>query len=429
MKNWKKLLLSICFVTLLFGLFTIQSTMAATQITVWVKWSGAEFKAIRDVVNAFNSSQDEVSVKLLSIGDIDTKFYTAVAGGNPPDVIHVMSHQVVSWADKNALQSLEDLPEYGVDLSLYVNRYIELGKYNEKLYAVPITPGIVFLYWNKKLFKEAGLDPNKPPKTIDELNQYNKKLTKYDDKGELTQMGFDPIGQGWWPPAWCYFFGGQLIEPKTGKITANNPQNVKAYEWVKNLVAEFGEPKFKKFRAGFGQYWSSQNSFISGKVATAYDGIWNAHLIHQFAPDLDWGVAPFPSVDGKKRIYIEGDYLSIPTAARYPKEAKKFLAYLMKPENLEQINVGQWKIPALKKLSDNFYTNHPNKRIKEFVEIGEKADELFSWPRITFWNFYLSQWWDEVVPKVTSLTQSPKEAIDEMQKKVEEENNKYKKKE
>jgi len=424
MKNLIKLLVSVCLVSVLFGMVVAQPAMAQTEVAFWVRWSGDEFNAMKQIVDKYNSLQNEIYVNLLSVSDLETKFYTAVAAGNPPDLVHVMSHQVPSWAEKNALYSLENISTYGIDLSKYVARYLDLGKHNGQLYAMPVTPAIVVLYWNKELFREAGLDPNKPPKTIDEFNEYMKKLTKYDDKGDIIQLGFDPLTPGWWPPAWCYFFGGKLYEPQTKRITANAPENIKAYEWLRDFIKEFGMEKLQRFRAGFGPYWSAENAFIAGKVAMSYDGIWKAHLIDCFAPELDWGVTAFPSVDGKMRVYIEGDYIGIPVGTKYPEAAKKFLAYLEKPENLEQINLAQWKIPALNKLSEGFIANHPNKSIKEFVRITEMAEELFCWPRTPVWSYYLSQWWDVAIPKVTLLKDTPQNVLNLVQKKVEKEQKK-----
>ena len=424
MKNWIKLLIGVCLVSVLFGMVVAQPAMAQTEVAFWVRWSGDEFNAMKQIVDKYNSLQNEIYVNLLSVSDLDTKFYTAVAAGDPPDLVHVMSHQVPSWVGKNALYSLENISTYGVDLSKYVARYLDLGKHDGQLYAMPVTPAIVVLYWNKELFREAGLDPNKPPKTIDELNEYMKKLTKYDNKGDIIQLGFDPLTPGWWPPAWCYFFGGKLYDPQTKRITANAPENVKAYEWLRDFIKEFGMEKLQRFRAGFGPYWSAENAFVAGKVAMSYDGIWKAHLIDCFAPELDWGVTAFPSVDGKMRVYIEGDYIGIPMGAKYPEAAKNFLAYLEKPENLEQINLAQWKIPALEELSEGFVVNHPNKSIKEFVRITEMAEELFCWPRTPVWSYYLSQWWDVAVPKVTLLKDTPQNVLNLVQENVEREQKK-----
>jgi len=425
MKKWRGTV-SIFVWGLLLVLIMAQPVFARTQITFWTRWTGDEFNVLKQIVDNFNASQDEITVKLLSVSDLDTKFYTAVAAGNAPDVVHVMSHQVPSWAAKNALLPLNDIASYGVDFSKYVERYLNLGKYKDNLYALPTTPGIVVLYWNKALFREAGLDPDEPPKTIEELNEYIRKLTKYDSKGNIVQLGFDPLTPGWWPAAWCYFFGGKLYDPATNKITANAPENVKAFEWLRDFTKEYGLEKLLKFRASFGQYWSAENPFVSGKVAMSFDGIWKAHLIDIFAPNLEWGVAAFPSADGKKRVYIEGDCVGISANAKHPEAAKKFIAYLEKPENLEYLNLKQWKIPPLKGVSESFYAENPNKRARDFIEIVNTADELFYWPRIAVWNYYGDQWWNTAIPKVTLLKTPPQVALDLVQKNTEREFKRYK---
>jgi multiple sugar transport system substrate-binding protein len=383
-------------------------------LTVWSRWSGDEFNVFKAITDAYDAANENVTIELTSVSELDTKFLTAAAGGTPPDLVHTMSHGVSTWAEKNGIQSIDDITQYGVDLSIFVDKFLEMGKSKGKLYSLPITPGVVALYWNKTLYKEAGLDPEKPPKTIAELNEYIKKLTKYDDAGEIVQLGLDPLTPGWWPAAWCYFFGGKLYDPATNKITANDPGNIAAYNWLRDFTKTYGMEKLQAFRAGFGPYWSAENCFVTGKVAMSYDGNWKANMINSFKADLNWGVTPFPSIDGKQRAYIEGDYLSIPTGIKYPKEAKKLLAYLVKPENLEQLNIGQWKIPALKTLGESFYANHPNKNVKAFSDILQKS-ELFTWPAISVWNYYGSLFWDIAIPKVTLLEDTPENVFNEMQ--------------
>ncbi len=426
-KNWRKvkLLLSVCLISMLFGAVMVQSTMARTEITYWGAWTGSEYDVAKEVVDAFNASQNEIYVNFLSMSDIATKFYTAVAAGDPPDLVHVYSYEAPTWIKKGALQPIDDI---GIDLSVYVQTYLGPGSYNNSLYALPITPGMIALLRNKTILREAGLDPSISPRTIDEFKEYTTKLTKYaggDPSRDLVRLGFDPLQPNWFAESWFYFFGAKIYDPQTGKITLNSPGGLAAMEWLRDFTVEFGLKRLQAFRAGYGPSWSAENPFISGKLAMGYDGIWMPNMINEFVPDFDWGVAPFPSVDGKKRVYFEWDGVAIPVGAKNPEAAKKFLGFYQKPENLEHINIGQWKIPPLKELSGDFYRNHPNKRIGEYVEIIETA-ELFGYPsEAPAWAYASGQIYDVLMEKVTLLTATPQEALELVQANIEKEEERY----
>jgi ABC-type glycerol-3-phosphate transport system substrate-binding protein len=109
------------------------------------------------------------------------------------------------------------------------------------VYCIPYDYDSFAFFWNKDLFKAAGLDPNKPPRTWAELSTYAKKLTKYDKKGNITQLGFAPwvtsTSAAEWP-MWAN--GGQLWNYKDAKPTMNQPANVAALQGEVNWAKEFG---------------------------------------------------------------------------------------------------------------------------------------------------------------------------------------------
>ena len=92
----------------------------------------------------------------------------------------------------DAIEPLEDLArERGIDSSYYKPVFWNACNYNGHLYCLISTPMAVALHYNKKMFADAGLDPNRPPQTIDELNEYARKLTTKDKNGKVHkfQMG------------------------------------------------------------------------------------------------------------------------------------------------------------------------------------------------------------------------------------------------
>ena len=119
-------------------------------------------------------------------------------------------------------------------------------------------------------------------------------------------------------------------------------------------------------------------------------GVWMHNFIEKFAPDLDWGVAPFPAADpvtGKDTTLVESDVLVIPRGAPHAAEAFEFMAYLCQRGPAEKLALGQHKFTALRDVSSEFFTTHPNPHIREFVRLANSPNAR-SVPRLSIWREY-----------------------------------------
>ena len=208
---------------------SVEFVQAPRKITYWEKWTGFEGEAMDAVIDDFNakevakakadSNYAPIEVEKVTISNVEQKLLIAIAGGNPPDLAGNYSFYVAAYADNGALTDLGPmLKAAGFDRNRYIPHYMELGEYRGKTWAVPIVPASIALLTNKRLFKEAGLDPEKPPTTIEELDAYAEKLTKWevtlpsgekivrtgylpdvpDSQKRLIQAGFLPGEPGWW---------------------------------------------------------------------------------------------------------------------------------------------------------------------------------------------------------------------------------------
>src|SRR5262249_9122866 len=129
------------------------------------------------------------------------------------------------------------------------------------------TAGSVALYYNRTLFKEVGLDPDKPPRTIAELDEAHRKLIKKTAAGALERLGFLHREPGWWSWLWAYHFGGRIYDPVTDRSLAGSAENVRAMEWMQSYSRELGVDRVKTFAEGFGNYFTPENPFLTGKLA------------------------------------------------------------------------------------------------------------------------------------------------------------------
>ena len=388
-------------------------------VTYWEKWSGFEGEAIKQTVDAFNHRQDAIFVELTLQGDITPKVRIATAGGNPPDLAGLYSFDIPVFAAQNALVPLDTmLADASIGPETYVAAYWRLGVYRGKVWALPTTPSTLALHWNKKLFREAGLDPERPPRTIGELDEYAEKLTRCDENGRIIQTGFLPTEPGWWKYAWGLWFGGTLWNGHD-RITANSPENLAAMKWVLGYVDRYGAGELDRFKKTFGGFSSADNAFFTGKVAMELQGVWMAKFISRYAPeDFEWGAAPFPSaVPGLNDLTIaEADMIGIPQGARHPREAFEFIKFMATPEGMEILCGGHGKHSPLRKTSPGWLANHPNKAVGVFSKLGESPNCRRT-PPIGIWREY-NQAWGRAFDDVWSKKKTPEQALDELQREM-----------
>jgi len=390
------------------------------EITYWEKWTSFEGDAMRAVVDAFNRKQKRIFVKLLTISGIENKTLMAVAGGNPPDVAGLYGPNVAQYADDGAIMPLDDFcAEYGIRRSQYIPCYWDIGVYRGRVYSLPTTPASTALHYNRRMFREAGLDPDRPPRTIEELDAYAERMTKRDSRGRIVKAGFMPSEPGWWNWGWGCVFGGKLWDGKS-RITANCPENIRAFEWIRSYSVKYGANDLQTFRSGFGNFSSPQNAFLAEQVAMEIQGVWMHNFIAMYAPKLDWAAAPFPypadRPDLANHTFVDEDVLVIPRGARHPREAFEFVAYVQSQEGMELLCMGQRKHTPLIKVSDRFWKTHPNPYVKLFARLANSSTAIAP-PKLPLWPEYGAEL-NNAYDQVALLKMSPKQALDAVQKRM-----------
>ncbi len=390
------------------------------ELAYWEKWTKFEGQAAQDMVDAFNEEHaGRIRVTKVTTTQIERKLLIAIAGGNPPDVAGMYASNVAPYADRSALHCLDErLTAAGMTRDDYIPVYWDLCEHRGKMWALPTTPATVALHWNRRLFREAGLDPERPPRTLAELDAFAEKLTKRDPKtGEYTQMGFLPQEPGWWPWAWGFWFGGKLWNG-SDTITADAPENVRAFEWIASYSKKHGVGAIQRFASGFGNFSSPQNAFLSSKVAMELQGVWMHNFIQMYASGMQWGAAPFPSgVAGKDNISIaDADVIVIPRGSRHPEEAWEFIRFANSQKGMEILCNGQRKFSPLAKVSAQFWEKHEHPYIKLFSDLA-KSPSICTAPQTGVLNRYQ----DELrvaFDKVRNLSATPKEALAEVRERV-----------
>ena len=422
---------------------TIQDKTADGRIILqyWEKWTGFEDDAMQVVVDDYNRSQNRVFVKKLTISEMSRKIMLATAGGNPPDIADIYSSTVPDFSEKGALTPLDRMIERtGIKADDYIPIYWKECCHHGFVWALPSTPSSLALHWNKKLFRDAGLDPERPPQTLAELDAIADRLTIVDiqrdgktvrvrfteltdaerqaKRFKLVQVGHLPQEPGWWINMWGFWFAADFWDGDR-RITANSPENTEAFQWLRSYPEKLGVDNMRAFSASFGNFASPQSPFLAGKVAMELQGVWMYNFINKYTPQMEWGAAPFPANDPQHLPLVTlaaCDAFVIPRGARHPQEAFEFMRYLNTQGPMEKVCMGQRKFSPLVKVSAEFMRNHPNPYIKTFIELAKSPNAHYE-PHLSIWNEYNDEL-QAAVDRVMALQASPQEALAEVQQRM-----------
>ena len=392
-----------------------------TEITYWQYWTAFEGKAIEKLVDKFNRTHSNIKVKMLTISEPRKKTMLSIIGRTPPDVISSIAAWVPELASKGAIIPLDAYcKENMINENLFIPVFWKMLNLNGHTWALPTTPTATALYWNKSLFQEAGLAPNKPPKTLSEIEAFAEKITKKDKDGKINQIGFLPS----WPP-WSFgfygvLFGGNWGEAEGKKITANNIKNIEGWRWAQSFAKNLGSKDIQTFQEGCGNYQGINNPFYSQKIGIELNGVWEGNFIPHFAPNVKWGVAPILSKNGKPTTIVDCDCILIPKGSKHPHEAFEFMKWLTKAENLEELCILQGKFsPLIYSDREDFIKKHPHPYIKVFIDLARSNGATF-FPQCTFYELYKREL-KRAFESVMRLEKDPKDALNEVQKKMEKE--------
>jgi len=384
------------------------------RITYWEKWTGFEGEAMRKVVNDFNKSQNRIFVQLLTVSNVQNKTMLATSAGIPPDVAGIFSANVAQFVDDRAVLPLDDFcREAGIGPEDYKPVYWNAVTDRGHIWALPSTPATTALHFNTAMMRRVGLDPNRPPRTIEELSEMADRMVQRDKDGRIRVAGFLPAEPGWWNWAWGYFFGGELWDGKD-RITANSPANVRAFEWVQSFPKKYGPDEVQTFRSGFGNFSSPQNAFMSEKVAMVLQGVWMYNFISMYNPKLQWAAAPFPHPadrpDLARTTIAEADVLIIPRGAKHPREAFEFIRYVNSRKGMETLCLLQRKNSPLTDVSEEFWRKHPNPYIRLFDSLAASPNAVGT-PKLGIWAEYSAEL-NNAFEEIGLLRKTPKEALD-----------------
>ncbi|HTE18659.1 MAG TPA: ABC transporter substrate-binding protein, partial [Armatimonadota bacterium] len=340
-----------------FGVRTLWAARPSRQVelVVWGLASGEETKGLDAQIVEFQRRYPHIRVKNLAMGAggmSSQKLLTSIVGGAPPDLVRQDRFTIGDWASRETFLSMDDLlanprlngpgdPWRIVPSEYYEPCWAE-ALYQGKVYAIPDSTDDRVLYWNKDLFRAAGLDPEKPPRTWEEMDVIADKLTKRRPDGQFEQIGFIPVVPSY-SNSFFYLYswqaGGEFMSPDGRTCTLHNPESQEALEWLAAFYKRMsGAESVIAFSNSFQP--NEQDPFITGRMAMKIDTNNAVRNLGRFGPKLDFGVAPAPVPEARLRgegrfkgqppfITWSGGYsYAIPVGSKHVEEAWLFIKWM-----------------------------------------------------------------------------------------------------
>ena len=292
------------------------------------------------------------------------KALTAVKSGDPPVTSILLSTDMFTLIDEDAIVPFDDLIKTADDrkwLSSFYPAFMENSQTGGKTWGIPFQRSTIVLYYNKDAFKEAGLDPNKPPETWTQMREYAQKLTRRDASGNVTQWGVQIPSSGF--PYWLFQAlaienGVNLMNQAGTEVYYDKPEVVGALQYWLDLVN-----KYKVHPPGIVEWGTTPKDFFERKVAMMWTTTGNLTNVKNNAK-FDFGVAMLPAEKRRGSPTGGGNFYIFKKSTPAQREAAfKFIKWITTPERAAQwgIDTGYvavrpdaWKTPAMEKYVAGF---------------------------------------------------------------------------
>jgi ABC-type glycerol-3-phosphate transport system substrate-binding protein len=320
---------------------TATSSGEKSILQYWYPWGGDSEVWDLERIQRFETEYPQYRVEAAYVpegsGISNGKLAAAVASNDVPDLLSVdVTIEGYSYATQGYFEPMDDMLKKLGFLEGEINQaVVPIMKWKGKTYLFPQDTTTSYLYYRTDFFEEVGLDPSKPPTTIDELDVYAEKLTVYDPNGDVSRYGIIPwLDEGLDPKTWSWQFGANVYNPQTNQFDINCPEMLANWLWQISYAKKFNPAKIKSASSSFGAAFSTTHAFMTGRVAMTATGNWFSHAMENYAPEVAYNIAPLPAPASSGRYGgtpLGGAMSAIPRGADEIEGAVQFSLFSQDP--------------------------------------------------------------------------------------------------
>ncbi len=386
-----------------FGVLGTAHAQAQVEVPFYypVAVGGAIAKTIDGFAAEFMKTHPHIKVTPIYAGTYQetiVKALTAHKSGKPPATSVLLSTDMFTLIDEDAIAPIDQFVKTDADkawLKGFYPAFMANSQSGGKTWGVPFQRSTVVMYYNKDLFKQAGLDPNRAPQTWKELSEAAQKLTIKDASGKVTQYGIQipSTGFAYWMLQTLTTPNGVLLANDSGtKVTFDHPKVIEALDYWVNLTRQGVHP------SGVVEWGTTPKDFLEKKAAIIVTTTGNLTNLKANAK-FDFGVGQIAgnlrkgSPTGGGNFYI---FKKAPAAQQ--QAAFEFIQWVTQPERAAQwsmdtgyvaVSPAAYETPALKKYGQEFpqalvardqlpvsvaeFSTHDNQRVTKLLNDAVQA--------------------------------------------------------
>jgi sn-glycerol 3-phosphate transport system substrate-binding protein len=336
-------------------------TAAAGPVSIdfWHSESAANEATLQRLVDRFNASQDQVKVRALfqgNVHDLILKLLTSLPSGHVPALVELVEANVQIVVDSGGATPVQEfIDAEGYDLSDFDEKLVEYYTVDGKLYAMPWAVSVPMLFYNKIPFREVGLDPEKPPLTLDDVRAYSEKLLKVDGAGNVVRSGLALDTDPWWLEVTLAAHGDLYLNNNNGRdghpteALFNGPTGQAFFRWWHEMIDS-------GLAFNVGRNLSGGDALTAvgaGRTAMAFSSSSALRSILEVlkagVAGVELGVGPFPSLPGgtnEPGVGSRSLWIMNKRSEEEQRAAWQFARWLAEPEQQAELFAGTGNLPA-----------------------------------------------------------------------------------
>jgi multiple sugar transport system substrate-binding protein len=312
----------------------IPAMAAGGTITYWSPFGGDSLKWDQWRIGEFQKDNPGVTVNLVATpsgGITNGKLLAAIAGGDAPDIVLSDNASAAYSFAANGTAVPFDMAKMTLKIADMLPGMKEVTQVNGKTCILPADSNVIMLYMNKKVFKDAGLDVSKPPKTLAELDAMAVKIDKF-TSSSIDRFGFIPwLDYGGNDNAfyWPFMFGAKIYDTQAKKLYLTEKPMADVYRWMNTYARKKSPTEMKSFTSAFGALFSPDHPFMTGKVGMTVVGNWFTNALRIYAPNIEYAVAKVPVPAGGRvgATVFQSNVWMIPKGAKNTELVYQFVNY------------------------------------------------------------------------------------------------------
>ena len=359
-----------------------------------------------------------VSVEPVAGAGYDAKLIMQSAAGTLPDVVFLTDTLVPPFIEYKVVRDLNEFNKIdkAFDLSDIYPQMQQTGMGKDGgLYMMPRELGVVVLFYNRTLFRRAGLSDPKPDWNYYDLLRIAKKLTLRDKSGRITQYGFlAPYSWAAMYASWVAANGGSVISPD-GVSTLSSPETLRALHTLTDLVTneKVAMPPNQSLTA------PGIDPFAAGKVAMIVNVFPQVPQFRATMGKFDWDVQMLPIGKVKRVINMGSAGYGISSTTKHPRESWEFVKFIISKEG-QRVMAGTGSgIPVLMSLANDSCWRKPGLRPRNVDAFIKSVKYGMGWTTIMpFTKAEVSDAVSEAFEKVFTDQESVESAFTAADKKI-----------